>query len=99
MHNFVTLLQTNGLTESVEVGVPVDVRHLGRLIGARAVDSFNTMDGFYVIVTDDDGIEKKLPRNALATTLYQETCGARADRSIWGDALMVPIAFFLALDL
>ncbi len=73
---------------------PVDLAQVDQVLGAGAFPgSINLRDG-RVLLIDDQGVAKRLPRNAAATALYHSICKPGTTTPVLGDAVVTLNADF-----
>ncbi|CAM2143700.1 DUF3846 domain-containing protein [Pararobbsia alpina] len=80
------VLRVDGTVELLERRHSIG--EISELINSDCSDSFMLVDGVHVCIIDDNGIDKGLPVNVLATALYHQR--SRGIGEIYGDAVVVP---------
>ncbi len=85
------LLKHDGNVEVL--GDPMSMAQIRTLLGANSLDVVVLQNGMVMIV-DDDGIERNLPVNPMATEMYLRRCVPGATVKIYGDVVIVPDADF-----
>lgn len=80
----VEILRANGAREEHEVGRHILLDWCRRMIGAETIETVNLRDG-RVMLVDDMGHQRGLPKNEQATVLYRSVCRPGTAAVIVGD--------------
>ena len=77
--------------EITPIVLPVTSQEVEDMIGAKCLDHVTLHGGRHMMWVDDNGHQKGLPVNRIATVLYWQRCGRPVEHEIVGDVVIVPL--------
>jgi hypothetical protein len=86
----VTVMRTNGTEETVEIPKgDYILPDIYKLINCDCIDIVRLRRDKKIMLVDDNGLAKGLPRNVVATRLYRSVCLPGTTGFIVGDVALV----------